>query len=96
MALQIATDPSILNQVEWRDLERIMAEVFEALGFRTTPTRGAKDGGKDIILESRHDGSRRMIYVEIKHWCSTKKVGCRPLREFSEVIMRDQVSGLLF
>jgi hypothetical protein len=40
----------MLDHLEWRDLERMMARVMEGLGFKVTLTPPSKDGGKDLIL----------------------------------------------
>jgi len=64
LARRLALSPSELADVEWRDLERLLAEVCDALGFGTTLTRSGKDGGFD--LELRADGS--VYLVEVKHW----------------------------
>jgi hypothetical protein len=40
---QIAAHPQELAAVEWRDLERLLFEVFDALGYRADLTRPAKD-----------------------------------------------------
>ena len=47
----IACAPEQLYNLEWRDTERVIAELFEGIGFNVTLTRCSKDGGKDIILE---------------------------------------------
>jgi len=66
----IAREPGALAHLEWRDVERIVAEVFDGLGFGVTLTHGSKDGGKDVILEYEVAGKRATYYVEIKHWRS--------------------------
>ena len=47
----IAENPDYLMDLEWRDLERAITELFNELGFDATLTPGSKDGGKDVILE---------------------------------------------
>jgi hypothetical protein len=49
---QIAASPWELAAVEWRDLERLLFEVFVALGFNAKLTRSSKDGGYDFRLEA--------------------------------------------
>lgn len=68
LALALARSPEALADVEWRDLERVLAEVCNGLGFRTTLTRHAKDGGFDLEVEA--DGGRYLI--EVKHWSAPK------------------------
>ena len=47
-ATLIAQDPRALDELEWRDIERTIAEVFDGLGFSVTLTPPSKDGGKDV------------------------------------------------
>jgi len=44
LALLIARDPSVLKVIEWRDMERLLAEVFSGIGFDVTLTPASKDG----------------------------------------------------
>jgi restriction system protein len=92
----IAEDPRILDHLEWRDLERTVAEVFGGLGFGVNLTPAAKDGGKDIVLECLVQGSRATYIVEIKHWRSGSRVGGTALRDFLSVIVREKRDGGLF
>jgi hypothetical protein len=48
LALAIAKQPDRLKDIEWRDLERVLREAFEGLGFDTELTRSGKDGGFDL------------------------------------------------
>ena len=97
---EVANEAAAINQIEWRDLERIMAQVFEEIGFRVTLTNGSKDGGKDLILfcvsPNRIDGrfTQNKYYVELKHWRSGQLVGANPIQKLIEVSVRDEISGL--
>lgn len=75
LAELIAQKPEQLNYIEWRDVERMLTEVFNGIGFNAELTSAGKDGGKDIILECTTPSGRRTYYVEIKHWRSEQKVG---------------------
>jgi restriction system protein len=85
-----------LDNLEWRDIERTVAEVFDGLGFKVTLTPPAKDGGKDIILSCHIHGKNTEYYVEIKHWRSRKKVGPTVIRDFLNVVVREKREGGLF
>ena len=87
LVIAIAENPEYLHDVEWRDLERILREVFETMGFDTKLTRSGKDGGFDLQLQCDESGKQKTFLVEVKHWMgSGKKVGkdtssgrcCRP------------------
>jgi Restriction endonuclease len=70
IAVEIAHNPSCLKNVEWRDLERLLREVFEGLGFDTQLTRSSKDGGFDLMLKCIERGVAKIFLVEVKHWVS--------------------------
>jgi len=98
IALEIAENPKCLRDVEWRDLERVMREVFERLGFRTELTRSGKDGGFDLRLESDECGETIVFLVEVKHWlASGKKPGSKVLSALVDVVAKAEEStkGLL-
>lgn len=92
----IARDPGALAHLEWRDVERIVAEVFDGLGFRVTLTAGSKDGGKDVILECEIAGKQATYYVEIKHWRSSTRVGADAVVKLLKVIVTEKKAGGLF
>lgn len=92
LALALARAPGVLADMEWRDMERVLAEVCEGLGFRTTLTRSAKDGGFDLEVEA--DGARYLI--EVKHWSAPALVGADVVSHFAEVVVSQAaVRGLL-
>ncbi|MEJ5151595.1 restriction endonuclease [Comamonas sp. MYb396] len=87
--LEIAKNPKCLREVEWRDLERAMREVFEQLGFETELTRSGKDGGFDLRLECEEDGEKQIFLVEVKHWlASGKKPGSEALSALVDVVAK--------
>lgn len=92
----IAKNPSALNELEWRDVERIVSELFAGLGFKSTLTPPSKDGGKDVILECTISNERKTYVVEIKHWRSSIKVGGSSLKGFLNVILNEKRQGGLF
>ncbi len=99
VALEIAENPNCLREVEWRDLERVMREVFERLGFRTELTRPGKDGGFDLRLESDECGETKVFLVEVKHWlASRKKPGSKALSSLVDVVAKagEETKGFPF
>ncbi len=95
-AKMIAKNPNVLDELEWRDIERVMAEVFAGIGFSVELTPGSKDGGKDIVLQCTVKGKRRDYIVELKHWRSQQRVGGGHLRNFLKVIVKEQRNAGLF
>jgi hypothetical protein len=96
LAKAIAKDPRALEHIEWRDLERLLAEVFEDLGFGVELTASSKDGGKDIVLQCRVFGIHRSYIVEVKHWRSGKKVSSSSVRSFLTIIGEEGRDGGLY
>lgn len=98
IARTVAEDPSCLQHMEWRDVERMLREVFERLGFATELTRSTKDGGFDLRLEFDNQGETAIFLVEVKHWInSNKKPGANEINALFDVIVRssDSSGGLL-
>lgn len=95
---ELSKDPGVIYDVEWRDLERIMAQIFEEIGFTVELTEASHDGGKDLILSCLSSRSSETIplkfYVEIKHWKT--KVGTGPIHKLIEVAEKDAVTGCVF
>jgi hypothetical protein len=89
VALRIARVPQELQDVEWRDLERLLREVFEGLKFDTTLTASAKDGGFDLKLEANGE----TFLVEVKHW--KQAVGPGVVNNFLKVSAREEAKGSL-
>ena len=96
LAHMIARDRGTLAHLEWRDVERVVAEVFDGIGFQVTLTPGSKDGGKDVVLACTVKGRQAEYYVEIKHWRSSTKVGSGAVEKLLKVIVEEQKAGGLF
>lgn len=91
----ISKNPRTLDEIEWRDLERVMAEIFDGIGFQTKLPPSSKDGGKDIILECQSINNKSFI-VEIKHWRSKQKVGEKMVKDFLKIITKEKRNAGLF
>lgn len=91
----VAESPHALREIEWRDLERLVAEALKGIGFAVELTPPAKDGGKDVILTCRVGSEKHLFYVEIKHW-RDRRPGFRHLADFIEVNATANTDGGLF
>jgi len=96
MAKIVARNPDALNDLEWRDLERMVTVVLDGLGFEAELTPASKDGGKDIILTLHTESGIATYIVELKHWRSGKRVGENSVRDFVNVVAREHRDGGLF
>ncbi|AFZ26779.1 restriction endonuclease [Cylindrospermum stagnale PCC 7417] len=92
----IAQNSQSLEEIEWRDLERTLAEVLEGIGFSVELTPGSKDGGKDIIVKYVVSGIKQTYIVEIKHWRAGSRVGHSTISDFLNVIVLEHRQGGLF
>jgi len=91
----IAERPGFLRQVEWRDLERVLASALEEIGFEVELTPPAKDGGKDVVARCFVRNRLNTFYVEIKHW-RRNRPGMQEIHDFIQVNARDRTDGGLF
>lgn len=91
----IAAKPQELRDIEWRNLELLLGELFSGLGFDVQVTPASNDGGKDVILTATVSGHQRTYYVELKHWL-TSKPGPGPIKEFLHVSAIERTDGGLF
>lgn len=94
LALAIARSEANLRQVEWRDLERMIAHVLSELGYAVTLTRSARDGGKDVIVADFTGNGLAVFNIEIKHW-TTERIGAAEVRRLLDVSVREGRDGAL-
>jgi len=82
-----------LNNMTWRDFERLVGDMYRADGFSVSePGRdGCADGGVDLRL--RKDG--KTTIVQCKRW-RTYKVGVGPIRELYGVLMAEKADRAVF
>jgi restriction system protein len=94
LARRLAEHPEELPTIEWRDLERILRETFEGLGFDTALTRSGKDGGFDLELVTTASGTRQSYLVEVKHW-TDQRPGSAHLKKLVRVTTSKKATGAL-
>jgi hypothetical protein len=93
--------PETINEIESREFERVIAQIFQELGFRVRLTPTSKDGGKDLVLFFLSKHSDRTLesqtyYVELKHWRpSGQHVGAGPIRKLLDVAVHDATGAIL-
>lgn len=77
---------NLASGMDWRDFEKLVAEVFRRKGYSVSMTEGSADGGVDVVLYRR--GTRS--FVQCKQWRSTK-VGVGVVRELYGVMASESV-----
>jgi restriction endonuclease Mrr len=96
LARLVARDPDYLRHIEWRDMERMLAGIFDRLGFKVVLTPSSHDGGKDLILSCEVSGLEKIYIVEVKHWPCGKKVGRKYVGHFIKVVAQEKRDGGLY
>lgn len=69
----------------WR-FEEVMNDVFRAHGYRTILTQRRKDGGADIVLLGKDDGSVAGI-VECKRYAKNRKIGVELVKQLMGTVI---------
>lgn len=72
-------------QLDWEDMQRLVAGILRAMGCKTSITKAGADRGKDI--EASPDGlmlTEPRILVEVKH--RSGQMGSKEIRNFHSVL----------
>lgn len=77
-----------LDDLSWRQLERLVGEMYGRQGYSMVETPRRADGGIDYMLAR---GPERWL-VQCKHWQS-RKVGVRTVRELAGIVAARQAAG---
>lgn len=86
LALDLLKQGRLLSELEWRDFEKLIAEMLEAEGWYVEITQQTHDGGVDVIA-IRTDptlGQIRSVW-QAKKYKLTNKVRLREVRELSAI-----------
>ena len=62
----------VLNIIDWRDFEFLVAALYEAKGYEVEVTPGQKDGGRDVIAK-RTGADAETLYIACSNGVSKKK-----------------------
>lgn len=83
---QLRSDKEIiespLEELSWREFERICYLYFKARGYKPRQTANGADGGVDLIIYNRHHQANEA--VQIKHYLLSKnQITVREIRELN-------------
>ncbi|RFA32239.1 hypothetical protein CAI16_18610 [Virgibacillus dokdonensis] len=83
---QLRSDKEIiespLEELSWREFERICYLYFKARGYKPRQTANGADGGVDLIIYNRHHQANEA--VQIKHYLlSNNQITVREMRELN-------------
>ena len=73
-----------------RQLELLVAKLYEKMGYSVTVTKKTRDGGKDVIAERRDAGRLEKLLIEAKHHISP--IGVSKIRELLGVVSSEKVN----
>ncbi|MCB1601916.1 MAG: restriction endonuclease [Lysobacterales bacterium] len=88
LGAQVRSGARGVDQLDWREFERLVGHYFEQRGFAVVETGGSADGGVDLKLSK--DGERYL--VQCKHW-RARSVGVEPVRELYGVLAASRGVG---
>ncbi|MEL6431244.1 MAG: restriction endonuclease [Planctomycetota bacterium] len=70
-----------LGALNWRELEKLAASLYSAMGFDVTLTPHSDDDGVDVVARGRHVGQKDLVVVQAKKWSASNPVGKAEVRE---------------
>ena len=83
---QIANHPDILNKLNPREFEELIAELLMGFGWQVKLTPPTRDGGFDILgISTDPSGFETSWIIECKHYSPDKKVGIAVLQRIHGV-----------
>jgi hypothetical protein len=72
--------PIDLYGISWRQLEKLVEDIFRELGYSTVLTRMTRDGGADILVYY-HERDDLVAIVECKKYAEERKVGVSAVKQ---------------
>lgn len=91
----IYEDHDLLNVIDPRKFEEIVAELLYSKGFEVNLTKQTRDGGYDILALQKIGGFPVKFLVECKRY--KKNIGIDIIRSFCDVIRHEQANkGIIF
>jgi len=87
---RIKKDTSVVFEITPREFEKVVTEIYYALGFEVELTPFVKDGGKDIIVIGNDENEQRFVhFIECKQHNTENPVGVSIVRGFESIVRRE-------
>ena len=83
----------LLNALEWKRFEEVIARYYELIGYRSEFTRMGADGGVDVVLYQQGVQTPAII-IQCKSW--SNKVGVKAIRELYGVMAGEGIEYGVF
>lgn len=73
---KLAAEPASLDEISWRELEELVAEIIASLGWQVSLTPPTRDGGHDVLAINANElGLDTAWAIECKRYRPDRKVG---------------------
>lgn len=88
--IEIPVSGSEFDSISDRQLEFLVAKLYEQMGYSTTVTKQTRDGGCDVIAQRRETGRLEKLLIEVKH--HVNPIGISKVRELLGVVSSEKVN----
>ena len=78
---EISEHPELLDDINSREFEKLIAELYARMGYEIELRRGVKDGGLDFLAITNEEKDPYIIIVECKHPLKKNTIGVTFVRE---------------
>ncbi len=89
-------DRQVLLNMDPRDFERFMKELFESLGFEVQLTQATRDGGADLLCLHNSHGIPFSLAVEVKRYAEHRPITVELVRAFIGANRKFRANRLMF
>lgn len=90
---EISEHPELLDGVNSRDFEKLIAEIYARMGYEIELRRGTKDDGLDFLAITNEEKDPYIIIVECKHPIKKNTIGVSFVRELYGVAKHKSVDA---
>ena len=78
---EVINNPKRMHEISPTEFEKLVADVFNRLGYDVKLTERSGDGGVDVYATKSIDGLNFMLVIQCKQYALTRKVGVGIVRE---------------
>ena len=92
----LEANPDKLQQMHWRNFERLTAEFFKRKGYAVELGPGVNDGGIDVRVFDKKDDTKPYIIIQCKRYKETNQVQIETVKSFyTDVEFQGAKKGLI-
>ena len=82
---EISEHPELLDDINSREFEKLIAELFARMGYEVDLRRAVKDGGLDFLAIKNEEKDPYILIVECKHYSEKNIIGVELVRTVNGV-----------